>query len=241
MQKIQQGLTNHSYIKDGKFFQDKVYTGFNHTIDYSILKTLDFVPKLYENNNEFISWELIGGDNPTTSDENIISIAKLIHKTHNSKLKFPSFNIKKRIVEYLKILNKKGIKIPKIDEYYQRINKILANMKKDTPSHNDLWLKNLVKKEDKIYITDWEYATMNDKHFDLAYFIESCNLTDEQETVFLDAYDDYVYEYILQQKILVNYLVVLWVNCQPKKYFDDQEYIDRLDKYSQQILDRRKS
>lgn len=241
MQKIQQGLTNHSYIKDGKFFQDKVYTGFNHTIDYSILKTLDFVPKLYENNNEFISWELIGGDNPTTSDENIISIAKLIHKTHNSKLKFPSFNIKKRIVEYLKILNKKGIKIPKIDEYYQRINKILANMKKDTPSHNDLWLKNLVKKEDKIYITDWEYATMNDKHFDLAYFIESCNLTDEQETVFLDAYDNYVYEYILQQKILVNYLVVLWVNCQPKKYFDDQEYIDRLDKYSQQILDRRKS
>lgn len=241
MQKIQQGLTNHSYIKDGKFFQDKVYTGFNHTIDYSILKTLDFVPKLYENNNEFISWELIGGDNPTTSNEDIISIAKLIHKTHNSKLKFPSFNIKKRIVEYLKILNKKGIKIPKIDEYYQRINKILANMKKDTPSHNDLWLKNLVKKEDKIYITDWEYATMNDKHFDLAYFIESCNLTDEQETVFLDAYDDYVYEYILQQKILVNYLVVLWVNCQPKKYFDDQEYIDRLDKYSQQILDRRKS
>ncbi|UUD36884.1 thiamine kinase [Mycoplasmopsis californica] len=240
MQKITQGLTNYSYVENNTFVQEKHKNQFNHNIDYAILSVLNFVPKLILNTPEKTKWELIEGEEPKLTKDNIEKISDCLKTLHNSNLAFPKFNIKDRIREYLKILAQKGIKIPKIDAYYKRINKILTNMKKDTPCHNDLWTQNMVLKNDKLYIVDWEYATMGDKHFDLAYFIESSHLTDEQETILLDRYDDYIYEYILQQKILVNYLVVLWVNAQPKKYFDDAPYIKNLDKYHQEILLRRK-
>lgn len=241
MKNIRQGLTNYSYLEDNNFFQQKTHTGFNHLIDYSILEKFDFVPKLLSNNHKTSSWEYIDGQEPTINEKNLIKIAEILKKLHNSKLDFPKFNIRKRINEYLKILKNKAIKIEKIDSYYRRINKILSNSKTNTPCHNDLWPRNMILQNDKLFIIDWEYATMNDKHFDLAYFIESSNLSDEQETIFLNAYDDYNYEYILQQKILVNYLVVLWVNAQDKKHFDDKPYIDKLDVLHNQILERRKN
>lgn len=44
-------------------------------------------------------------------------------------------------------------------------------MDKSTPLHNDIYQSNLIwGKDDKIYFVDWEYATMGDKHFDLAFF-----------------------------------------------------------------------
>ncbi|MDJ1645590.1 phosphotransferase [Mycoplasma sp. M5725] len=239
MKKITPGFTNISYISNDNFAQEKKKNGFNHNIDYTILNIFKFVPKLMKNDENFIEWEFIEGENPIMNDENIIKIAEQLKEIHNSKLKFPKFNIKGRVKEYLKILSAKNINIPKLNEYYLKINKILANMKKDTPCHNDLWPVNMIKRGDEILFVDWEYATMNDKHFDLAYFIETSKLSDEQETLFLNTYGDYNYEYVLQNKILVNYLVVLWVNSQPIKYFDDTMYIQNMDKYSNEILQRR--
>ncbi len=239
MKKITPGFTNISYIENDNFLQDKKKNGFNHNIDYSILNIFKFVPKLIQDNEQTIEWEFIEGETPEMNDENIVKIANQLKEIHNSKLKFPDFNIKGRVNNYLKTLASKNINIPKINEYYAKINKILANMKKDTPCHNDLWPVNMIKRGDQIFFVDWEYATMNDKHFDLAYFIEASKLTDEQETLFLNTYDDYNYEYVLQNKILVNYLVVLWVNSQPIKYFDDSIYIKNMDKYSEQIIQRR--
>jgi protein licA homolog len=51
---------------------------------------------------------------------------------------------------------------------------------------------------------------MGDVHFDLAYFIESSNLTKDQEKVFFEAYgDDYEPKYLLIHRIIVNALIVL--------------------------------
>ncbi|WP_027334231.1 phosphotransferase [Mycoplasma elephantis] len=240
MYKITQGLTNYSYIEDKFFVQEKNKNPFNHNIDYSILKILNFIPKLIYQDDKKLKWELIEGVIPKLTNENILKIADCLKELHNSKLSFPKFNLKNRINKYLQIMKNKNINIEKVNSYYHRINKILSNMSKNIPCHNDLWLQNMLIKNNKIYIVDWEYATMGDKHFDLAYFIESSNLTDEQETLFLNRYDDYVYEYVLQQKILVNYLIILWVNSQDIKYFDDKPYIEKLDKYHNEILNRRK-
>jgi hypothetical protein len=50
---------------------------------------------------------------------------------------------------------------------------------------------------------------MGDKNFELAYVIESLRLTDAQETVFLEQYDDYNYQFIKNHKELVNYLIIV--------------------------------
>ncbi|TNK83070.1 hypothetical protein C4M96_03335 [Mycoplasmopsis pullorum] len=230
MEKIATGFTNNSYRDGNVFYQEKTKNRFNHNLDYSLLEKFDFVPKLIENTDQYSKWEFIEGSEVTTQDSDLKEIAQIIHQIHNSKLDFPPHNIGARVREYQKQLRAKGVKIPVIDDFYRRVNLIISKSRKSVPCHNDLWLFNMKKDENgKIFLFDWEYATLGDPHFDLAYFICASNLTPEQEKVFLDSYPGTWWEdYLINQKILVNYLVVLWVNVQPEKYFDDSKYINEI-------------
>ena len=133
--KINNGHTNTSYKDGNVFLQQKVYNDFNHKIDYTILKEFDFVPELISQNDIENKWKFINGKIPDITDETLIKIADSIKQVHNSKLKFPPFNIASRIKEYRKIMYEKGIKIPIIHEYYKRINYIIKNQDKSTPIH----------------------------------------------------------------------------------------------------------
>ncbi|WP_029513573.1 phosphotransferase [Mycoplasmopsis primatum] len=234
---ITKGLTNVSYSIGNKFIQEKKYTGFNHKIDYKILSQFSFVPKLLFNDEFKTEWEFIHGIEPDSSDENLIKLAKCLKVLHNSKAKFPPSNHAARVKEYRKILKEKNININVLNDFYKNVNLTLSKMQKDTPCHNDLWARNFVLQEGtkKLYLCDWEYASLGDKHFDLAYFIESSNLNSHQEKVFLDAYGEYNYLYILRQKILVNYLIILWVNCQLIKYFETIDYENNIYKYAKEL------
>ncbi|EFF41608.1 phosphotransferase [Mycoplasmopsis alligatoris] len=226
--KINGGFTNISYKDGDKFYQEKILTGFNHKIDYSILEKFGFVPKLLNNNLENITWDFVDGQQPEPSEENLKIIANQLYELHNSKTKFPSSNHAARVKKYRQIINEKKLNIPVLNDYFKRVNNILAKSKKDVPLHNDLWTRNMIKKDGKIFFIDWEYATMGDRHFDLAYFICSSELNQEQEKIFLEEYHNYWEDYLIQQKILVNYLVVLWVNAQEKKPFDEKFYIEQI-------------
>ncbi|WP_033160954.1 phosphotransferase family protein [[Mycoplasma] collis] len=239
--KINVGSTNVSFKENNTFIQEKKYNKFNHKIDYDLLKDFKFIPKLIMNSTDEIRFEWIEGKHLEINKENVKKIARIMKKIHKSKLNFPSSNHAARVKEYQKIIRNKNLNIPVINEYYRKINLILKNMDKNTPLHNDLWPQNIIQdKKNKIWLVDWEYATKGDKHFELAYFIESSRLNDELETIFLDEYDDYDYEYVLQHKILVNYLIVLWCNAQEIKPFDDSEYIEKIKTISQYLEERQK-
>ncbi len=233
--KIKIGHTNTSFVDGNVFIQEKVYNKFNHKIDYNILQVFNFVPKFISQTIKENKWEFISGINPVVNNENLIKIADLVKEVHNSKLTFPPFNIAARIKEYRKILWEKDIKIPIVHDYYKRINYILKNQNKSDPIHSDIWVQNLIEdKNGKLFIIDWEYAHMGDKHFELAYIIESLRLTDEQETFFLNQYDDYNYQFIKNHKELVNYLIILWNNSQPSKAFEDTEFIRKLENFQKE-------
>ncbi|MBG0730497.1 phosphotransferase [Mycoplasma sp. 'Moose RK'] len=229
MKKILIGFTNESFRCGSNFIQNKNYNGMNHKIDYQILSNFKFVPKLISNSENKIIWEWIEGKPVELNTESLKNIANQLRKIHNSNLNFPPSNHASRIKKYLKILSEKGIKIEIINKFYSFINKVLKNMDKSTPLHNDLWLMNMVEKDRKIYFLDWEYASKGDKYFDLAYFIESAKLNQEQEKNFLDFYGPVNYKYVLTHKILVLYLIILWVNVQETKHFDDKPYKDKLE------------
>ena len=233
--KIENGHTNISYKDGDVFLQQKIYNNFNHKINYEILEKFDFVPKLISQNEVENKWEFIEGQTPLITDEILNSLADNLKIVHNSKIVFPPFNIAARIKEYRKIMWEKGIKIPIIHDYYKRINYIIKNQDKSTPIHSDIWEENLIQdKNGKLFICDWEFAHMGDKNFELAYIIESLRLSDEQETIFLNRYDDYNYQFINNHKELVNYLIILWNNSQTKKVFDDQEFINKLEKFQKE-------
>ncbi|QZE12585.1 phosphotransferase [Mycoplasma sp. Ms02] len=225
------GKTNKSYKLDDKyFFQEKTYTGFNHGIDYNLTQNFTFVPKLIANSKTEATWDFIDGKIPEMSKDNLIQIGRNIRTLHMTDIQFPKNNIASRVKNYQKTIREKGLKISVIDDFYRRINLILRNSENIYPCHNDLWPINMLQDEDnKIWFLDWEYATMGDKHFDLAYFICASNLNSEQIDWLYQGYAGPVEEeYILQNMILVNYLVVLWVNAQTVKHFDDKPYIDKI-------------
>lgn len=231
MDKIKIGFTNESFRDNNLFIQNKKYNKFNHKIDYSLLEKFDFVPKLVENNKNNLKFQWIENVEFEWNSELLEQMAEKIKILHDSKLPFPKTNIASRIKEYRKLVKQKGLKIEVLNKYFKRINNILSYSENNRPLHNDLFKQNiLLDKNNKLWIIDWEYSTMGDKHFDLAYFILSNHLNNEQEQIFLDKYDTYWDEYLWQQKILVLYLVILWVNAQEVKHFDDRPYINELER-----------
>ncbi|WP_027120600.1 phosphotransferase [Mycoplasmopsis lipofaciens] len=226
---IKIGMTNVSYKEDGEFVQEQIYTGFNHKIDYELLKNFSFVPKLISNKDDILKWEYVNGKQPEMNDENILKVARHLKVLHNSNLPFPSSNHAARVKKYRSILKEKNINIEVLNEFYRSINLTLSKMDKTTPLHNDLWPWNMIENQNgKIFFIDWEYATLGDKHFDLAYFIESSQMTNEQQKLFLNEYGEYNAIYLLKHRILVNYLVILWVNAQEKIHFSYKPFSDKI-------------
>lgn len=232
-----QGFTNKTYhdSQSKQFIKIKNYDSFNHKTPNEILNYFSFVPKtIYEDEekvvNEWINGDIL--DPETLTNDQLREIGKKIITLHNSKLKFYKENQVARIFKvYRDKISKLGRKIPVLDKHYKKINLFLKNIDNSAPVHNDLWLFNFINNEKEIFITDWEYATMGDVHFDLAYFIESSNLNKEQERIFLEAYgDDFEPKYLLAHKVIVNALIVLWINKHEVIPFDDSLYLKRVDK-----------
>ncbi|ADK69471.1 phosphotransferase [Mycoplasma mycoides subsp. mycoides] len=212
--KITKGGTNISYRIDNTFLQIKNYNNFNHQINYELLSNFDFVPKLISNNQKEIVWEYVDGIEPVIDLNNINLIAKQIKQLHNSNLIFPNNNLKQRVQYYRTKMNELNTQVEVINKYASLIDQILDSMQFDTPLHNDLFPFNMIQTDNKIYFVDWEYATMGDKHFELAYLIETSNMSSECEKVFLDLYKDYDQHKLLLNKIFVNYIVILWIRTQ---------------------------
>ncbi|QIN42708.1 phosphotransferase [Mycoplasma capricolum subsp. capripneumoniae] len=212
--KITKGGTNVSYRIDNTFLQIKNYNNFNHQINYELLKDFDFVPKLISNDQKEIVWEYVEGNEPVVDLNNIKAITNQIKQLHNSNLNFPKNNLKQRVQYYRQKMVELNSDIEIIDKYANLIDDILDKMDHSTPLHNDLFPFNMIETKNKIYFVDWEYATMGDKHFELAYLIETSNMNSECEKVFLDLYNDYDSYKLLLNKIFVNYIVILWIRTQ---------------------------
>lgn len=236
--KIHLGHTNKNkhFDESGNLVIEKNYTTFNHRLDYSATQVFDFVPRLISDNEKQMTWEYIEGDvlsNP--SDEDLKALGRMLRQIHMSDIKLPGNNLRRRIKEYIRIINDKYLNVPEINEHWKDMHKLMAKMGKLNPTHNDIWWENIIKDpQGKLWIVDWEYATMGDKHFDLAYYIESALLNKEQEKIFLEAYgenDDYnahIEEWMNEYKIFVNWITLVWAHAQETMPFPLDKIKNRL-------------
>lgn len=224
--KITDGHTNNKWVEGSTFFLEKKSNGLNHQIDYKATQEFDFVPRLLKD-GDIQEWEYIEGtmlQKPSSDDLKALGV--MIRTLHLSEASFPSNNLRKRVHDYHRIISDKGMKVREIDDNWKKMWTLIKRMNFQNPSHNDLWWQNIIKdKNGKLFLVDWEYATMSDKHFDLAYYIESQKLTPEEEKTFLDAYNSlsvyqsYIPEWMNQYKLFVNWLTLLWAYAQDKEPF----------------------
>ncbi|WP_051617783.1 hypothetical protein [Mycoplasmopsis iners] len=155
------------------------------------------------------------------NEKSLIKAAKLMLEIHESKLPVGKNKLAWAIKKYRMIFNQLGYKIEVLDKYFKRINTILSKSN-NTRITNLFWFNsNLIEDNDQIKLNDSQFLMNGDKHFDLASFIVLNNLNDKEEKIFLDSYNTYWEEYLIQQKILVAYFYLLYfntANCQ--KYND---------------------
>ncbi len=237
METITRGFTNLKKYKDGnKMIIYKTYNGFNHAVKYEDLSSFSFVPKLLENSEEKIVSTFIEGEELSTpSTEDLKKLGQIMREIHTSDLKLPKNNLKQRAHAYLKTIHEKGIHIDVLEDNYKSMIKLIYKMQKVNPLHNDIWMSNIIKDEDsKIWLIDWEYATMGDKHFDLAYYIEAQKLDEGQQKMLLDAYDavdgkpSHNKELLEKYKRFVIWLTICWAHAQDELPFPTQDLISKL-------------
>ncbi len=232
--KINGGHKNETFkLIDGDkstFLKIKNYDNFNHGVDYKEISKFDFVPNLISEDKEKLIWEYIDSDDLQLNNYDLKDMAEILNKLHNSDLKLPSTNHKKRLVYYYNDLKNKTNKPKEIEEFFQTAIDIIDSFDKNTPLHNDPWMNNFIRSKKKIFLIDWEYASLGDKHFDLAFAIDGSYLSEEQEKIFLESYGEYDKLKLANAKILVNYLTLVWMHRFDELPFSDKPIIENLHK-----------
>ena len=217
---IKDGYTNISYYIKTKnneyFYQQFISDKFNHKINYALLEDFDFIPKILSHSKKELITVYLKPEKIVLNDDSLSKIAKIIRATNNSNKTFPKCNIDKRIKHYYKLVKTKDGVPEEVYKYKKLILNLLKKLPKDTPSHNDAWINNFFKNKKKYYLADWEYATMNNANFDIAYFITSSYLNKYQESTFLKFYGDYDVNELLICKIIILYITILWIFKQDK-------------------------
>lgn len=212
------------------FMKIKRFDGFNHKVKYSEVSKLEYVPTLLEETKEKLVWEFLEKEDLVLNDVNLRKMAKILYALHNSNVELPSSNHKARLEQYFEEIKNKNDIPSEVHSFYNKAESIIANFDDTTPLHNDPWMNNFVLSNEKVYLIDWEYASLGDKHFDLAFTIDGSYLSIEQEKVFLEAYGEYDEDKLKDAKILVNYLTLVWMHRFKELPFSDKPIIENLHK-----------
>ena len=137
--------------------------------------------------------EYIVGEHPTKSywsSATLNQFAKTLATLHQHKsnLTIPSLNLADTLNQYdkkldlsyeLKIQISQAILVLK---HWEKKGKTFGLC------HNDLNPSNMICRQNRLWLIDWEYAAITDIYFDLAGFIVEHKLTPSDEKVFLTAY-----------------------------------------------------
>lgn len=159
--------------------------------------------------------------NNDTAKLNFSEVANILRQLHTSEIIFQNeFNVFDEIRKYEKLIYEAGAKFyEEYENVKRKIKEIEGILKKLNinlvPCHNDTVPENFLRKDNKIYLIDWEYSGMNDPMWDLAAFSLENELTNEEEISFFECYfngsiSKENYQKVQIFKILQDFLWSLW-------------------------------
>ena len=133
-------------------------------------------------------------DEAVRQPETLRRVADSLRRIHDGPA-IPGLFVPLRIVEaYRALAVARGVPIPPEYELSAAIGRrielaCLAAPIELRPCHNDLLNANFIDDGARIRIVDWEYAGMGDPFFDLGNFSINHELTVDEDTILLTAYD----------------------------------------------------
>lgn len=133
---------------------------------------------------------------PDQKDEDIIKAAEEVYTLHHLDLQLSSYlTAKDHIKTMLSRMNQNAIKFDvaqihaMVDRVYDAISRVPF---KKVPCHNDLNASNFLVGNSRVFVIDWEFASMNDPAWDLAYFMTISRMPEEKSKIFLESYQSKV-------------------------------------------------
>ena len=139
------------------------------------------------------------------SSKEIEQLVKNIKLLHHAKPFLRNFNMFNQISYYQNILKKDTIP-KKLFKYVNNIEtlkqKLYLTKDKLVPCHNDLIAENIIKKDNQIYIVDFDYSGNNDPCFELGNLSVEMEYDDEQINKLVRSYYGEINENIISKVYL---------------------------------------
>jgi len=177
-----------------KYYNNKICGEINispkviHFIDSENLLITEFINSKHSSLDMFQSLNEI---------ERLVENIKCLH---SARPFLKNFNMFDRIISYQNILNKYGLS-PKINKYVNHVkslqNKLYLPNHKLVPCHNDLLSENIINKDNKIFIIDFDYSGNNDPCFELGNLSVEMEYDDNQISELVKSYYGEVNENVL--------------------------------------------
>jgi len=133
-------------------------------------------PLLLDEENALMICDFIEGNHKEKlNKQDLTQLSILLQKLHKIEIRQIPIDLKKSFTSQSKEVKKA---FQTIQRY--KVENVLC--------HNDLNLKNILFSGKKMKFIDWEFATVNDKYFDLACVCVECDLNKKEEAYFLSRY-----------------------------------------------------
>ena len=212
-------INMYGYIKISQiiFIEAKLKNNFQNTIlniKYDLEKNKIYYPYIHNLKN------IIFFDIKHDQDD-IKKIAKLIKEIQCIKIEKSniSFNYKNFLLYFFNQI-KKELSINKIEkiEYYIKNHVELIKLKNEVIAHQDLHIGNFVKHNKNILIIDWDYASINNRYFDIASFISESIYNKPNHILYFLKQFQYNKKDIKYLKQIIEYQNILWF-CWAKYMF----------------------
>lgn len=234
------GATNKNYIitlDDKKYFMrmsvPNESLGLTENHEYGVMKKASdagFAPAiiLYAPQDHILVSDFIEGKPPTS----LPKIGKLIRSFHESSIFFDTAT---NPYDILRQYNKSCRQV-----WIQDVLALESSYPADhhTPCHLDIHKGNLMETPEKIWMIDWEYASMSDPYFDLATICSADNLTDEQMKELLHAYGETDFARLYAMRIVADARWALWSIIQNETSDLDQPFEEWAHAFTQRAKDR---
>ncbi len=178
---------------------------------------LKITAECYYFNDDYFVLEYIDGTNLQLNNIDTLIIkhmSNIVKIMHDSKLILPKRELKDTAHTYIKYIKQSQLNnftLKNTLEYGEKIFKQISYLKEDLClCHNDLNINNfIVTKDRKLFLIDFEYASINDRYFDFAQIYNILGSTNFN--IFIDAYKYPIdYKKLKLYNMLQDYYSIVW-------------------------------